>query len=224
MGASDSWWKDVFVPVIGLVGALVPLIVGFLYRRLEAKLKLHVDIQVQKARGEVERELKNHEVRLRVAAEFRLKMLERMLADAADFRMKLGASIGAIYMLVHEVEPHGGGTERAMELFRNAQQAFAALSGAGPFMPTKLRSSAGEMANEFNHCLRDVVEWSNLPSHDERTPRCRDTVARMQAISAQSQKLFGDWQKESYDSFTQMLDRLGEPSKQENTALPSGPS
>ncbi len=232
-------WKDILGPALGFLGVLIATFVAFAQRRFEAQLrreverdiknheatlKLQVDTQVQKARGEVERELKSHEVRLRIAAEFRLKMLERMLADVADFRTKLGASFGATYMFVQEVEPNGGGTERARELLKIAQQAFSALSGAGPFMPPALRLGASEISNQFQSCLRDVVEWSSLPTRDERTPRFRETAEQMQALGAQSQKLFSDWQKESYDSFTQMLDRLGEPSKQENTALPPGHS
>lgn len=232
-------WKDILGPALGFIGVLVATLVAFAQRRLEAQLrrevdkeiknheailKLHVDTQVQKARGEVERELKNHEVRLRIAAEFRLKMLERMLADVADFRTKLGASFGATYMFVQEVEPYGGGTERARELLKIAQQAFSALSGAGPFMPPALRSGASEISTQFQSCLRDVVEWSSLPTRDERTPRFRETAEQMQALSARSQKLFGDWQDAQYVSFTQMLDHLGETSMQEDPSLPAGRS
>lgn len=232
-------WKDAWLLILSSLSILIGPVLFRSQKRFEAqqrrdvdeKIKTHeatlkrdVDIQVQKARGEVERELKNHEVRLRIAAEFRLKMLERMLADVADFRTKLGGSIGAIYMLVNEVEPHGGGTEHARELLKSALQAFAALSGAGPFMPNELRLPAGAIVDELNSCLREVVEWSGLQTREERTRQCRETAGKMQVISARSQKLFGDWQDARYASFTQMLDHLGEPSKQENTAPPSGPS
>lgn len=224
MGATDSVWKDVLGPALSLVSVLVMALVAFSHKRLEARLrkdvdeklkgyeaalKLHVDTQVQRVRGEVERDLKNHEVRLRVAADIRLKMLDRMLADVADYRSKLGAGIGAISMLAHEVEPNGGRTERARELLRSAELAFAALSGAGPFVPADLHSSATEIANEFNDCLREVVEWSNLPTREERTQKCHVTVAKMETISVRSKKLFGGWQAAQFSSFSEMLDCLG---------------
>ena len=157
-------------------------------------------------RGEIERDLKHHEVRLRVAAEFRLKMLERMLTDVADYRSKLGAAIGATSLLIHEVHPRGGRSEGARELLSAALHSFAALSGAGPFMPGELQAPSTEITNDFYGCLQDVVDWSNLASEEERHARCLKTSARMTEVGGRSTQLFGTWQAQQFDQFTSRLD------------------
>lgn len=174
----------------------------------EATLRAHVDLSLLRTRGEIERDLKHHEVRLRVAAEFRLKMLERMLTDVADYRSKLGAAIGATSLLMHEVHPRGGRSDRARELLFAAQQSFAALSGAGPFMPTDLQGPTTEITNDFFSCLKDVVEWANLTSEDERHIRCVKTNATMAEVSGRSTKLFGSWQAQQFSQFTSQLEQL----------------
>lgn len=207
---------EIVGPVLGLLGIITSIIFT---RRVnqrfdrelrshEAELRHSVDIKLQQVRGDVERDLKNHEVRLRVAAEFRLKMLDRMLMDVADFRSKLGAAIGATFILTHEVEPRGGRSEHAAVLLREAQKCFAALSGAGPFMPAELQDAVAEIANDFLGCLRDVVNWSDLQSREERHARCVQTNWRMTEISQRSMRLFGDWQAAQFRIFTSALDQI----------------
>jgi hypothetical protein len=193
---------------VGVVTVLATGLFGVAYRRLEAKLRLGVDAAIQRVRGEVERDLKNHEVRLRVAGEFRLKLLDRQMGDVADFRSKLGGAIGAIGLLAHEVVPHGGMTERARALMHDAQKAFAALAGAGPFMPPQLHADAAAVADHFHDALRDVVDWSALPQERDRHERCVKTNATMTALSQQSRALFGEWQTEQFAAFASELREL----------------
>lgn len=193
--------------VVSALSTVAALVMGTRYRRLEAKLRLDVDSAIQRQRGELERELKNHEVRLRVAADFRLKMLEMMLQSAAEFRRALGKFVEAIQVLVHEVEPRGN-TPRAQELLRAAVDAFAALGGAGPFMPVDLLNEATEVANAFKSCLDDVAAWGNLPTREERTTSCLKTADSLNSASARSKNLFGPWQANQFATFTRELDRL----------------
>ncbi len=207
-------------PLLGLLGGLVSVVAYFLQRRLshrldidlktrEANLRAHVDITVHRARVDIERDLKNHEVRLRVAADFRLKMLDRMMTDVADFRAKQGMAIAATIQLMNEVAPRGGRSERAAELFVAAQERFAALSSAGPFMPAELFGPTTDLANEFNACLREVAEWSSLQSQEERYARCEQTSAKMTEIASRARQLFGTWQAQQFHQFTSHLDEIG---------------
>lgn len=187
--------------------AVIGVAANVAYRRLEAKLRGEVDLQIQAARGNIERDLKVHEVRLRIAAETRLKMLELMLHDAAEFRRALGTAIGATTLLAHEAVPNGS-SPRARELLLEAQRAFAQLSGAGPFMPATLLTAATEVANEFQDALRDVVDWSNLSDRAEREERCKKTNEAMTATSSRSKVLFSRWQAAQFETFTQALEGL----------------
>lgn len=200
-----------------VVCALFTGLIAFRHRRLEASLKQQVDIEVNRARGEIEHALKTHEARLRVAAEFRMKMLERMLGDVAAFRGGLNAAIGAITLLADEAALNGA-TAQGHDLLRAARETFATLPSSAPFMPPKLLVAATAFANEFLECLRDVVAWSALEK-PARLDRCKATFDRMEEISTRSQALFGTWQTEQFNSFEASLERLDGPA----TAAALGP-
>jgi hypothetical protein len=214
----EHYAQYVIGPAIGLIGVVVSTVAIFRQRAIahrldtelkthEASLRAHVDISVHRARAEIERDLKNHEVRLRVAADFRLKMLDRMLIDVSDFRSKLNAAIGATSLLMHEVAPRGG-SERAQALHLAALERFAALSSAGPFMPPELFGPTTDLANKFLECLKDVAEWSNLDSQEARNAQCVQTTARMLEISIYSREIFGGWQAQQFAQFTGQLDEI----------------
>src|SRR5262249_12274060 len=120
----------------------------------------------------------------------------------------LGTAVSAIILLMHEAAPRGGRSERAAALLVTAQQCFAALSSAGPFMPADLYGPTTDLANEFFDCLKDVVEWSDLNSQGEREARCVQTTERMTEISNRSKQLFGDWQAQQFQEFTSRLDEI----------------
>lgn len=185
---------------------LFTVTMAFRQRRLEAELKRQVDLDVQRARGEIERELKAEEARLRVAAEFRLRMLDRVVGDVAAFRSALNAAVGSISVLAQEVAPSGA-TEKSHEILRAAHQAFANLPASGPFMPPQLLVAGTSIANEFHDCLKDVVRWSALPK-PERVEACRATFDRMEEISNRSKELFGAWQSQQFARFEGVLERL----------------
>lgn len=195
--------------VVSVLSALLTALMGIRYRRLESTLRLDVDTRLHRLRGDIERDLKHQEVRMRVAADFRLKMLEMMLTSAAEFRRALGKFVEAIQVFVHEVEPRGN-TQRAQDLLRLAVEAFAALGGAGPFMPVDLLNEATDVANAFKSCLDDIAEWGNLSTRDERTQRCRKTAETLVLVSTRSKNLFGSWQAKQFTQFTRDLDRLGD--------------
>ena len=203
----------IIAAVITGVGTLVAVLVQFSL----ARLRLELDGKLQQMRGEIEKDLKLHEVRLRVAAEFRLKLMDHMLTDVADFRAKLGKAAGSIILLAHEVEPRGGGSERARELLREAQQAHVALAGAGPYMPPELRARASSLAQEFHEALSDVVSWANLPSREERSARCIKTSEAMGEIDARTKALFNAWQQNEFARFAGHLAELEGPSEDSPT-------
>jgi hypothetical protein len=203
---------------ISLLSVLISSLVAFHMRRVDERIQKSVNA----AKGELKHDLKTHEVRLRIDAEFRLRILERMLTDVADFRSKLGDAIAAVTLLTHEVEPNGGNDERARELLWEALKAFGALSGAGPVMPPDLRAKASELANRFQDALRDVVNWSSLPSREERRQRCIQTDERMAEMGRESHALFGGWLAARFDATLRAIEK--ESAAAAPAELPPGPA
>jgi hypothetical protein len=210
-----------------VVSALVTVVGNFLFgrflQRQAARLRADVEGHLHRVKGEVERDLRQHEVRLRVEAEMRLRLLERTLTDVADYRSKFGEVMGRITRLVHEVEPNGAATDEARRLHAAVLDAFTALSAAGPFTPPDLRATATRVANGFKDCLRDVVSWGRLPTRPERTAACEKTDVAMRALADEWQSVFGGWIEKRMAEYEDSLRRIADGGASPLRAGPAEP-
>jgi hypothetical protein len=182
----------------------------------EAELRRLVDQEMHRVRGEVERDLKSHEIRLRVQADLGLKLIDRMLNDVGQYRMKLVAAFNSIYLLTQEAEPNGS-TARFAELVEEARRTFTAVPTAAPYVPPELSEQAILLFDEAHECFLNVVRWAKLPTREERTARCMNTNSTIEDVAQRARKLFGDWQRQQ---FAMLRDGLADPAG----GLPKPPS
>lgn len=195
-----------------VASGVVSAIVSFVARRHEAALRIQteraikvqetdlrraLDLELQRARSEIESALKAHEIRLRVEADLRLKLVDRMLADVGQFRAKLFEAFNMIYRLTQEAEPRGD-TDRFAELVDQTQVTFAAVPTSAAYMPPELLEAAVVLFHEAHECFVDVVGWVHEPTREQRTPKARHTSARIEAIGLRARRLFGAWQEKQF--------------------------
>jgi hypothetical protein len=163
---------------------------------LEGQVKLFVDVQ-----------LKGHDARLRIAADWRIKMLDKMLEAGGDLRVRLNGIFAAINELSREASLRGRG-DRTQALVDKCDDAIRKISTVGGFLPPLLIEEARTLLKRFDGIVFDIVTWSNLPSKVERDAACDATDKKIEALAKDMTSTFGCWHEMMWKLQEQQLSVL----------------
>jgi hypothetical protein len=148
---------------------------------LEAQVKLFVDTQ-----------LKGHDARLRIAAEWRIKMLDKMLEAGGELRVRLNGIFAAIDELLREATLNGAAGE-TQSLVKKCDDARRAVTTVGGYLPPPLIEQARGLLDRSDEVVSDIVEWANKEHLDERNTACDATNLKIKALAEDMTKTFSAW-------------------------------
>lgn len=163
---------------------------------LEGQVKLYVDA-----------ELKSHDARLRIAAEWRLKMLDKMLDAGGDLRVRLNGIFAAINELSREANLNGPSDE-TRTLVKKCDDVIRKVGTVGGFLPPPLIVEARSLLRRFDDIVHEIVAWSNKKSKPERDAACDATDQTIYVLAEDMTKTFGDWHNAMWRRQEQQLSAL----------------
>jgi hypothetical protein len=200
---------------VTLCGIVFTFALGYVSRRDEKRIKLEVERQLSHFQTKDEAQLK-------VAAEWRLKMLERMLDAGGALRMKLNANFAAINKLSRHVTVHGADAH-AQTLVHELDAALRDVTTVGGFLTPSLTTLAREFIQRFDAIGHHVVEWANRPTHEERLAGCQEADLELEALSRDMTDVFAAWHQQMWENQEKSL--FGDPATAEQAvAAPVPPA
>lgn len=160
---------------------------------LEGQVKLIVDAH-----------LKVHDANLRVAAEWRLNMLVKMLEAGGDLRTRLNESFAALGKLSRQAHLEGP-TQETLAVVRNAEEVIRKVNTVGGFLPPNVTEVARSLLERFDGILREIAGWANLKTKSERDTACDRTDKKIVALGCDMTRVFGEWHAGMWQVQEQLL-------------------
>lgn len=185
---------------------------NYFTRRDEKRIKLAVEQQLTAGRisleGQVrvlvDTQLKVHDARLRVAVEWRVKMLEKMLEAGGTLRMRLNAIFAAINKLSREATVHGRGG-KTQALIHECDDAIREVTTSGGFLTPSLTERARDFIARFDAIVAGIVKWANETTEQDRHMGCQASDRDLEALGIAITEAFGVWHRQMWDWQEQAL-------------------